>query len=135
MIHFDREACNKCQKLTNYEKWRTLSNDGPVSVGFTVERDAFWEPFYIAKTSMPLFDERFKQYGYNRVSQVRMIIFVETFYGTFLQWKIFRTLKIVRMVNNNGSQDLHICISIWFFIQQLEVYIMLAHVELDIVIV
>jgi N-acetyllactosaminide beta-1,3-N-acetylglucosaminyltransferase len=31
-----------------------------------------WEPFYIAKTdTVPEFDERFQQYGFNRISQVR----------------------------------------------------------------
>lgn len=30
-----------------------------------------WEPFYIAETEIiPKFDERFRQYGFNRISQV-----------------------------------------------------------------
>lgn len=64
------EECAKCQKLTDYDRWGLLDTGGPLSVAYSVERDSFWEPFYIAKTSMPLYDERFKQYGFNRVSQV-----------------------------------------------------------------
>ena len=30
-----------------------------------------WEPFFIAeKSQLPLYDERFKQYGFNRIQQV-----------------------------------------------------------------
>ena len=29
-----------------------------------------WEPFYIARRSVPLFDERFKQYGFDRIEQI-----------------------------------------------------------------
>ncbi|PSN50794.1 Beta-1 [Blattella germanica] len=29
-----------------------------------------WEPFYISRNSVPFYDERFKQYGFNRISQV-----------------------------------------------------------------
>jgi hypothetical protein len=64
------ELCQKCQGQTSYDTWRELGKEGPVRIGFNVVRNGFWEPFYIAKTSVPLYDERFKQYGYNRVSQV-----------------------------------------------------------------
>ncbi|CAG5121419.1 unnamed protein product [Candidula unifasciata] len=64
------ELCQQCQQPTNYDAWRALSSGGPLSVGYTVERRSIWEPFYIARTSLPLYDERFKQYGYNRISQV-----------------------------------------------------------------
>ena len=30
-----------------------------------------WEPFFITLSSAPLYDERFRQYGFNRISQVR----------------------------------------------------------------
>lgn len=64
------EACQKCQRPTNYDRWRGLDAGGAVQVGYTVGREDPWEPFYIAKTSLPLYDERFKQYGFNRISQV-----------------------------------------------------------------
>lgn len=64
------EVCQKCQWPTDYKRWRELESDGHLSIGYTVQRVDPWEPFYIAKTSLPLYDERFKQYGFNRISQV-----------------------------------------------------------------
>lgn len=69
------ELCQSCQRQTNYELWRGLGSGGPVRIAYTVERDGIWEPFYIARTSLPLYDERFRQYGYNRISQVWHAIF------------------------------------------------------------
>ncbi|XP_035826917.1 beta-1,4-glucuronyltransferase 1 [Aplysia californica] len=89
------EACNPCQKLTDYDKWRRLGKGGPLAVAYSVERNALWEPFYIAKTSVPLYDERFKQYGFNRVSQVcEMHVAGFTFHildNAFLVHKGFKT--------------------------------------------
>ena len=31
-----------------------------------------WEPFYISRNNIPQYDERFRQYGFNRISQVRV---------------------------------------------------------------
>nr|KAI8740224.1 beta-1; 4-glucuronyltransferase 1 [Biomphalaria glabrata] len=64
------EACEKCQRPTDYERWKSLEDFGFVRIGYQVTRVDPWEPFYIAKTSLPLYDERFKQYGFNRISQV-----------------------------------------------------------------
>ena len=71
------DVCKKCQHPTDYDRWRTLkmsrsdhTNNKKIAVGFTVEFIDPWEPFYIARTSLPLYDERFKQYGFNRISQV-----------------------------------------------------------------
>lgn len=69
------DLCQQCQRQTNYNMWRGLGKGGPIRVGYTLKREGIWEPFYIAKTSLPLYDERFKQYGYNRISQVRRYIF------------------------------------------------------------
>ncbi|RUS77678.1 hypothetical protein EGW08_014575 [Elysia chlorotica] len=66
-FYFD--LCRKCHQPTDYERWRTLNNK-KMDVGFSVEYIPGWEPFYVARTSLPLYDERFKQYGFNRVSQV-----------------------------------------------------------------
>lgn len=79
------EQCNKCQRSTNYEEWQ-LANGPPQTDGEADEENAsdelavlfeiFWqdpyEPFYIAQNSdsLPYYDERFKQYGFNRISQV-----------------------------------------------------------------
>ncbi|GFR66622.1 beta-1,4-glucuronyltransferase 1-like [Elysia marginata] len=75
------DVCQKCQEPTNYDRWRALRfsgkdalNNRQVSIGFSVEYKDPWEPFYIARTSLPLYDERFKQYGFNRISQVSSTI-------------------------------------------------------------
>lgn len=67
------EVCQKCQWPTDYNRWRELGHgsNGPLRIGYAVERVDPWEPFYIAKNTLPLYDERFKQYGFNRISQVR----------------------------------------------------------------
>lgn len=71
------EQCNKCQRSTNYEEWQLANADpesGESRLGVLFE--IFWqdpyEPFYIAlnSDSLPYYDERFKQYGFNRISQV-----------------------------------------------------------------
>ena len=41
-----------------------------MDVGFTANWDKSWEPFYIARREVPLFDERFKQYGFDRIQQI-----------------------------------------------------------------
>lgn len=41
-----------------------------MDIGYNVEWKDPWEPFYIASANTPLYDERFKQYGFNRISQV-----------------------------------------------------------------
>ncbi len=68
---FYYEMCSRCQKPTEYEAWRNLSLAAPLSVGYEVEWKDPWEPFYIGPQSLPHYDERFKQYGFNRISQVR----------------------------------------------------------------
>lgn len=64
------DVCQKCQRPTNYDRWRALGKGGALRIGYSVQREDPWEPFYIARTSVPLYDERFKQYGFNRISQI-----------------------------------------------------------------
>ena len=47
--------------------------DPKMSVAMEIDWQYPWEPFFIAPRRMPLFDERFVQYGFNRVSQVRIV--------------------------------------------------------------
>ncbi|XP_063237679.1 beta-1,4-glucuronyltransferase 1-like isoform X2 [Bacillus rossius redtenbacheri] len=58
------------QVHTDYDAWQRE----PPSVGvvplFEVLWKDPWEPFYITRNSAPFYDERFKQYGFNRISQV-----------------------------------------------------------------
>nr|KAG5694589.1 hypothetical protein BaRGS_015002 [Batillaria attramentaria] len=70
---FYSELCAKCQRPTDYEQWRDLPRPPGLKVAYTMEWKDPWEPFYIARASMPLYDERFKQYGFNRISQVSVV--------------------------------------------------------------
>ncbi|EGD75795.1 hypothetical protein PTSG_07914 [Salpingoeca rosetta] len=64
---FYKDVCWKCQKQTRYDIWEATPSDLTYEVPWTDP----WEPFYIAKASTcPPYDERFKQYGFNRISQV-----------------------------------------------------------------
>ncbi|XP_061462445.1 beta-1,4-glucuronyltransferase 1 isoform X2 [Rhineura floridana] len=68
---FYEELCSRCQAPTNYSHWLNLPVSSPLRVAYEVEWQDPWEPFYIAASSVPLYDERFKQYGFNRISQAR----------------------------------------------------------------
>ncbi len=70
------ELCWKCQKWTDYEAWLHASSlintsEHRVDILFEVFWHDPWEPFYISANSVPMYDERFRQYGFNRISQVR----------------------------------------------------------------
>uniref|UniRef100_A0A2L2YLE4 Beta-1,4-glucuronyltransferase 1 n=1 Tax=Parasteatoda tepidariorum TaxID=114398 RepID=A0A2L2YLE4_PARTP len=64
------ELCWKCQKHTDYEAWQREPLSKKLDVLFEVLWRDPWEPFYIARNNVPLYDERFRQYGFNRISQV-----------------------------------------------------------------
>ena len=64
------ELCWKCQKHTQYELWEKEPETSRLSVLFEVLWKDPWEPFYISRNDVPFYDERFKQYGFNRISQV-----------------------------------------------------------------
>ncbi|XP_043934186.1 beta-1,4-glucuronyltransferase 1 [Protopterus annectens] len=66
---FYEELCWKCHAPTNYSRWINLSVDSKLAEAYAVEWRDPWEPFYVSVNSVPLFDERFKQYGFNRISQ------------------------------------------------------------------
>ncbi|KAF7238554.1 Beta-1,4-glucuronyltransferase 1, partial [Varanus komodoensis] len=66
---FYEELCARCQAPTNYSRWLNLPSGGPLRVVYEVEWRDPWEPFYIGASSVPPYDERFKQYGFNRISQ------------------------------------------------------------------
>lgn len=60
------------QRFTDYPEWeKTKAAAGmEVTPVYEVLWQDPWEPFYIASTKIPLYDERFRQYGFNRISQV-----------------------------------------------------------------
>lgn len=68
---FYEELCPRCQAPTNYSRWVNghARDTGPLDVAYTLAWVDPWEPFYIGPSSVPLYDERFKQYGFNRISQ------------------------------------------------------------------
>lgn len=63
-------VCRKCHKHTDYKSWEETPASESVEVIYEVTWKDPWEPFYISHASVPMYDERFKQYGFNRISQV-----------------------------------------------------------------
>ncbi|KPP73924.1 N-acetyllactosaminide beta-1,3-N-acetylglucosaminyltransferase-like [Scleropages formosus] len=68
---FYEELCPRCQAPTNYSQWVNLHKLEPVEleVAYTLSWVDPWEPFYIGPRTVPLYDESFQQYGFNRISQ------------------------------------------------------------------
>ncbi|XP_036618389.1 beta-1,4-glucuronyltransferase 1 [Trichosurus vulpecula] len=66
---FYAELCPRCQAPTNYSRWLTLPPGGPLRPAYRVTWQDPWEPFYVAGGGVPSYDERFRQYGFNRISQ------------------------------------------------------------------
>lgn len=73
---FYMELCWKCQKVTGYAEWEHMQaedqppNQDQLSILHTVRWRDPWEPFYISRNDVPFYDERFRRYGFNRISQV-----------------------------------------------------------------
>jgi len=69
---FYRNICWKCQRYTDYDKWHnlTLKSEREINVAYIAEWHDPWEPFYIVDQQAPKYDENFKSYGFNRISQV-----------------------------------------------------------------
>lgn len=72
---FYEELCPRCQAPTNYSQWVNshVRGSGTLEVAYTLTWVDPWEPFYIGPRTVPLYDENFKQYGFNRISQVSKI--------------------------------------------------------------
>ncbi|XP_023696082.1 beta-1,4-glucuronyltransferase 1 [Paramormyrops kingsleyae] len=68
---FYEELCPRCQAPTNYSLWVNLNGPvpGQLDVAYTLNWVDPWEPFYIGPRAVPLYDESFRQYGFNRISQ------------------------------------------------------------------
>ncbi|KAE8740679.1 hypothetical protein FOCC_FOCC013827 [Frankliniella occidentalis] len=67
---FYSQLCWKCHAHTDYETWLQQPEHEHLVPTYDVLWKDPWEPFYISLNSVPLYDERFKQYGFNRISQV-----------------------------------------------------------------
>ncbi|CAG0907308.1 unnamed protein product, partial [Darwinula stevensoni] len=57
------------QGPTDYQRWRRLPPTEGIAVAYEIQWQYMYEPFVIVRNSAPLFDERFRQYGWDRVSQ------------------------------------------------------------------
>ncbi|KAM9718072.1 beta-1,4-glucuronyltransferase 1 [Menidia menidia] len=68
---FYEELCPRCQAPTNYSRWVNshVRGTGTLEDAYTLRWTDPWEPFYIGPSSVPPYDENFKQYGFNRISQ------------------------------------------------------------------
>ncbi len=69
---FYEEACRRCQENTDYASWKEgKTDDGAMTLMYELTWRDPWEPFYVGDTNaVPVYDERFRQYGFNRISQV-----------------------------------------------------------------
>ncbi|KAH3851583.1 beta-1,4-glucuronyltransferase 1-like isoform X2 [Dreissena polymorpha] len=68
---FYQFACRDCHSNTDYDLWEKLPSISFLDIGYNAVFERPWEPFFIArKQDMPLYDGRFKQYGFNRFSQI-----------------------------------------------------------------
>jgi len=69
---FYSKVCWKCHSYTNYDRWYnlTLKYVKQINIAYMVEWHDPWEPFYIVDQKAPKYDENFKNYGFNRISQV-----------------------------------------------------------------
>ncbi|NXX16697.1 B4GA1 glucuronyltransferase, partial [Podargus strigoides] len=61
--------CPRCQAPTDYGRWRALPPGPRLRVAYEAPWRDPWEPFYVGTHGVPQFDERFLQYGFNRISQ------------------------------------------------------------------
>ncbi|XP_043221387.1 beta-1,4-glucuronyltransferase 1-like isoform X2 [Amphibalanus amphitrite] len=60
--------CAKCQAPTDFERWETMGVSGRLEVAYDVPWKDPWEPVYVIRRGAPLYDPRFKQFGFNRIS-------------------------------------------------------------------
>nr|XP_039251450.1 beta-1,4-glucuronyltransferase 1-like [Styela clava] len=68
---FHSETCKNCHEPTRFSDWIAIPEKHDLIVAYEAEWKESWEPFYIThKSHIPLYDERFRQYGFDRISQV-----------------------------------------------------------------
>ena len=61
-------TCAKCQAPTSFEQWEAAGPSDHLESLYDVPWKDPWEPVYIVRRSTPLYDPRFKQFGFNRIS-------------------------------------------------------------------
>ena len=102
------ELCHKCHKHTDYETWvKAPTNENRLEVLYQVSWKDPWEPFYFAANSAPLYDERFRQYGFNRISQAgELHVAGYTFAVLNNAFLIHRGLKLSSSFHSDKDGDL-----------------------------
>lgn len=83
MRPFHYDTCPNCQKPTEFDHWYGYRGSEDLEDAFEIEYANAFEPFYLAnKDAAPLHDERFKAYGFDRISQIcEMYVKGFTFYA------------------------------------------------------
>ncbi|CAG5076596.1 Oidioi.mRNA.OKI2018_I69.PAR.g8499.t1.cds [Oikopleura dioica] len=69
---FHNESCWWCHSPEEHPHWLDipLRKSDQSKIVFNATWNKNWEPFYIGSKDVPLFDERFKQYGFDRQQQI-----------------------------------------------------------------
>lgn len=68
---FHKNTCQHCHNPTKYDHWKSISIRSEIREAYEIDYYSSYEPFYIGHVdSTPYYDERFKAYGYDRISQV-----------------------------------------------------------------
>ena len=66
---FYSSECGHCQNRTDYPKWIELKPDSALDLAYSIPWSHAYEPLFIShRLYTPSYDERFKQFGYNRMS-------------------------------------------------------------------
>lgn len=105
---FYMELCHKCHKHTDYETWvKAPATGNRLEVLYQITWKDPWEPFYFAHNSVPLYDERFRQYGFNRISQAcELHVAGYTFAVLNNAFLVHRGLKLPSSFHSEKSRDL-----------------------------
>lgn len=65
------------QYATNHSLWESSPGPGHLEAAYKVKNyEFFYEPFYIARSDVPLYDERFIGYGFTRNTQVSTLNYI-----------------------------------------------------------
>lgn len=67
---FHEETCKWCHEPEQPQKWLQLPHSSRLDISFNSTWTKSWEPFYIGRRSVPLYDERFMVYGFDRIQQI-----------------------------------------------------------------
>ena len=78
VTQLDNKGFNEVSSPVLISLWlfhRHQLSERKLDIAYSVKWTPTWEPLYIAHRDVPLYDERFIQYGFNRIEQVNYTIF------------------------------------------------------------